>query len=199
MPLAAQRALVFLPGEWDSMAVESAKGSDEFRFETWNRWYREYFEKNPVLGRGFGFPISARKTIWGSFDSANDKSLRESLVLVGELHNGFISVVDRIGVLGFSIFFVWWCSTLWRIFQSLTKSVYLNFNPALTWVGLYLANWTFLFSFGSLKFDHFIGPQLVLSAVLVRMMREADEKVLKDKQEAIKAKAIEEAGSLIQA
>lgn len=175
MPLAAQRSLVFLPGKWDPMVVQSAKGSDEFRFETWEKWERDYFSKNPFFGRGFGFPVSARQDIWGNYDIAMNKTLRDSLLLVGELHNGFISVVDRVGVIGTFFFLLWWIVTAWRIFDTLGNPLYNHFNPALTWVAIYLANWAILYVIGSLKFDSFLGPELVLCGLLVRMRKEARE------------------------
>jgi uncharacterized membrane protein len=174
MPLSAQRALVFLPGKWDTAAVSTAKNSDEFRFETWEKWDKAHFKEKPLLGRGFGFPAEVMADILGAYDRRDDSLLRQTLLLTGELHNGFLSVVDRVGIVGAVFFSVWWVITLWHIFTVLNKPHLKNFNPALTWCALYLSGATLLYVVGSLRLDGWLSQQIVIVGLMNRLVREAN-------------------------
>jgi len=54
-PLAMQRALSFLPGDWDPKAKGEADASSEWREKMKALFYREYFPKHPILGVGYHF------------------------------------------------------------------------------------------------------------------------------------------------
>ena len=54
-PLALQRALSFMPGDWDFMAKRSAEGSSEWRGKMKELFFKEYFPKNPVIGVGYHY------------------------------------------------------------------------------------------------------------------------------------------------
>jgi len=174
MPLGAQRSLVFLPGKWDPAAVSSAKGSDDFRFETWEKWDKAHFKEKPLLGRGFGFSASVMGDIMGAYDRRDDYLLRQTLLLTGELHNGFLSVVDRVGIVGAVFFSIWWVITLWHIFTVLNTPHLREFNPALTWCALYLSAATLLYVVGSLRLDGWLPEQIVIVGLMNRLIREAN-------------------------
>ena len=54
-PLALQRGLSFLPGDWNPKAKGEAEGSSEWRARIRELFYKEYYEKAPVLGVGYHF------------------------------------------------------------------------------------------------------------------------------------------------
>ena len=54
-PLALQRALSFLPGDWDAKAKHEAGASSEWRGKMTTLFYREYFGKAPFVGAGYHF------------------------------------------------------------------------------------------------------------------------------------------------
>jgi len=54
-PLAMQRALSFLPGDWNPKAKGEADASSEWRERMKTLFYREYFPKNPWIGVGYHF------------------------------------------------------------------------------------------------------------------------------------------------
>ena len=54
-PLALQRGLSFLPGQWESKAAKEAGASSEWRGKMKKLFYAEYFYKAPWLGVGYHY------------------------------------------------------------------------------------------------------------------------------------------------
>ena len=54
-PLSMQRALCFLPGDWDPKAALEAKASSEWRDRMKTLFYKDYFHRAPILGQGYHF------------------------------------------------------------------------------------------------------------------------------------------------
>ena len=79
LPLSMQRALCFLPGRWDQLAVMEAQNSTEWRVYMWKLMLssNRYIE-NKWLGDGFGFSMRQFELM------AGDKS---QLAEQGELHD----------------------------------------------------------------------------------------------------------------
>jgi hypothetical protein len=170
LPRQAQRALVFLPGDWGWSydMINSAKGSDEFRFDMWTNWSQQYFVHAPFLGRGFGYPGYLVKQIEETANAyvKDDRAIREMLLITQELHNGFISSLDCIGIVGTSFLITWSFILIGRIIQILLRKDQDKQNPALRWVCLYLFMWTCSYWVGSLKLGVFLSNELALTAVL---------------------------------
>jgi hypothetical protein len=61
-PLALQRALTFLPGDWDAKASSEASGSSEWRDKMKGLFFKEYFHKSPIFGTGYHFDPNLAKT-----------------------------------------------------------------------------------------------------------------------------------------
>ncbi|MBV8533839.1 MAG: hypothetical protein JO207_08555 [Verrucomicrobia bacterium] len=56
LPITAQRALSFLPGDWNADAREDAEGSSQRRFYMWDVvFHTDTYVHNKLLGDGFGF------------------------------------------------------------------------------------------------------------------------------------------------
>jgi hypothetical protein len=62
LPIAMQRALSFLPGEWDAKAVDEAKSSSQWREKMKTLFYKEYFQKAPLVGLGYHYNANLAKT-----------------------------------------------------------------------------------------------------------------------------------------
>ena len=54
-PRSLQRALSFLPGNWDPVAVKETEGSSLWRKQIRELFWAEYFKKAPLLGQGYHF------------------------------------------------------------------------------------------------------------------------------------------------
>ena len=61
-PLALQRGLSFLPGQWDAKATMEANSSSEFREKMKALFYKEYFQKAPIIGLGYHYDPNLAKT-----------------------------------------------------------------------------------------------------------------------------------------
>jgi len=62
LPVAMQRALSFLPGEWDAKAISEAKESSEWREKMKTLFYKEYFQKAPLIGLGYHYDPNLAKS-----------------------------------------------------------------------------------------------------------------------------------------
>jgi hypothetical protein len=61
-PLSLQRALSFLPGQWEAKAAIEAKDSSKWREKMKTLFYKEYFEKAPLIGQGYHYDPNLAKT-----------------------------------------------------------------------------------------------------------------------------------------
>lgn len=112
LPLTMQRALSWLPGDWDNEAVEDAEGSSQWRFEMWEwAWNDERIMRDKVWGQGFGFTLDELNIIAASLMSGQQGNMflgqsdRESFMITGTLHSGPLSTVKFIGGVGFILYF----------------------------------------------------------------------------------------------
>ena len=101
LPEITQRTLSFLPGDWDPDAIESGKGSDEFRDNIKKVYFEEYAGISPLFGNGFTINTAefmaqndARK-----IGGPNDQAYHEAKSFIeGKLfHTGWLSLYDCVG------------------------------------------------------------------------------------------------------
>ena len=125
LPLTMQRALSWLPGDWDNEAVADAEGSSQWRFEMWEwAWNDERIMRDKVWGQGFGFTLDEMNIIAASLMSGQPGAMffgqsdRESFMITGTLHSGPLSTVKFIGVVGFILYLsllVYMAVSGWRL------------------------------------------------------------------------------------
>ncbi len=105
LPLAAQRALSFFPGNWDYEAASDARASSEWRYQMWNmvlvddKWIR-----NKWLGDGFGFTryeLGIMQSPTGFVTGVG----QEAFLIVGTYHSGPLSTIRYAGLVGLALFF----------------------------------------------------------------------------------------------
>ncbi|MBJ7258063.1 MAG: O-antigen ligase family protein [Chthoniobacterales bacterium] len=125
LPMTVQRTLSWLPGDWDDEAVRDAQGSSEWRYEmvAW-AWNDNRIIKNKIWGQGFGISIDDMNIIasamlagqpGGMFIGGSD---RENFMLTGSFHNGPVSTIRYVGVVGFILYYPLLCYlalTAWRL------------------------------------------------------------------------------------
>jgi len=102
IPLAAQRALSFLPADWNQRAVREAQGSSDWRFMMWEEALTsDEYIRNKWIGDGFGF--TAREMAYQQeliIKGLSETDQQEYFLTVGDYHSGPIEVIKRIGYLG---------------------------------------------------------------------------------------------------
>ena len=130
VPLAAQRALSFIPISWDSRASVDAKGSVEWRVEMWHlALTTDRYIKNKVFGDGFGFdPAELRaQTALAAFRMDTSARLQDYYMITGDYHSGPVSAVRYVGYLGlllFTLLLIANARYAWKIIESAKKTAF---------------------------------------------------------------------------
>ena len=175
LPLTMQRALSWLPGDWDTMAVEDAEGSSQWRFEMWEwAWNDDRILRNKIWGQGFGYSIDDMNLMMDSLMAGKGGasmlggSDREQFMITGAFHSGPLSVVRYIGIFGFCLYYPLMCYMgflAWRLCKQARGTK--GFTLAL-FVGIPIIYepFNFVFIFGGLDGNF---PQLLLWAGLLNM------------------------------
>ena len=115
-PLAMQRGLSFLPGDWDAKAKGEAEDSSKWRKKMKTLFYKEYFSKAPFFGLGYHYDselakkdtdiylaVVARKAAEG--DEYSDV---RGFIEQRQPHEGLVHALLVSGVVG-TFFFIAYC------------------------------------------------------------------------------------------
>ena len=136
LPYAAQRALSFLPGKWDSNATADANASNEWRFQMWREYVttNRYIE-NRLLGDGFGF--SRRDLDMMAMSQPNDaQAQQEIMMIVGNVHSGPLSAIRTVGYVGFALFSLLIVAVARRSWTTIQRASGTPFFPAAIYFGI---------------------------------------------------------------
>jgi len=174
LPKQFQRALAFVPGNWDTEMAQDVRASNDFRFTVWTLWWRQYFPEQPILGRGFGFKMEwSKQSVY--YGSTVD---HRQMVETGNIHNGFLAALDTFGILG-TIFFIAWNVVMllraFRVSYDQRRGDYL----ALRFLALYLAVSIIFYWGGATSIGSFLPREFALAGLFLRLSRDlkpAEEK-----------------------
>lgn len=116
LPKTMQRALSWLPGDWDQATVADAEGSSQWRFEMWAwAWNDDRILRNRTWGQGFGLSIDDMNLIANSLMAGGGGATllggsdRESFMITGAFHSGPLSTIKYIGVVGLVLYYPLMC------------------------------------------------------------------------------------------
>lgn len=116
LPKTAQRALSWLPGDWDAEAVADAENSSTWRFEMWEwAWNDERIIRDKTWGTGFGLSLDDMSLIAASLMAGEGGgtllggSDRENYMITGTFHSGPLSTIKYIGVVGLVLYYPLLC------------------------------------------------------------------------------------------
>ncbi len=116
LPLTMQRALSWLPGDWDEATVAGAEDSSRWRFEMWEwAWNDNRILRDRVWGQGFGLSIDDMNLIASSLTAGEGGasllggSDRESFMITGAFHSGPLSTIKYIGIVGLCLYYPLMC------------------------------------------------------------------------------------------
>ena len=120
LPLTMQRALSWLPGDWNTEAVTDAEESSRWRFEMWSwAWNDDRIMRDRTWGQGFGLSMDDMNLIASSLlageggGSRLGGSDRENFMITGAFHSGPLSTVKYIGVFGLALYYPLMCYMAW--------------------------------------------------------------------------------------
>jgi len=133
LPLTAQRALSFLPGDWDPRAVQAADVSTEWRVHMWDvALASDQYIRNRLFGDGFGFTsqefemmMNQHYRMGGGFQGEDAKI--ESHLIQGSFHSGPLSAIKRVGYIGLPLlllFMTMLAVYYWRLIRQTQGSDY---------------------------------------------------------------------------
>jgi hypothetical protein len=116
LPLTMQRALSWLPGDWDWRTKADAEGGFEWREQIRDYYFTRIFPDSWLLGRGLAYEERAQSMTW----MMKDPRLNiEYFIMLQNYHSGLVSSLDYVGVLG-TIFFIGGClRAIWNAIQVL--------------------------------------------------------------------------------
>lgn len=175
MPATMQRALSWLPGDWDEQVVADAEGSSRWRFEMWEwAWNDDRIFPERTWGQGFGLSKDDMSLIASALmagEGAGSRlggSDRENFMITGTLHSGPLSTIKYIGVVGFTLYYFLMCYMAvfaWRLCQ---RARYTKAFSLALFVGIPVIYepLNFVVIFGGLDSNY---PQLIFWAGLLNM------------------------------
>jgi hypothetical protein len=138
LPLSAQRALSFLPGNWDYTAKKDAEGSAEWRFAMWREAFKGRFISDRVFGDGFGFSIRELYAMaqLRSRPLVTNEEEQEHMLIVGGFHSGPISTLRFVGIFGLILYYLLLIGTAIRAWETISIARGTAYFPVSLFVGL---------------------------------------------------------------
>jgi hypothetical protein len=114
LPPKVQRALSFIPGNWEQRYIDEGKDSTDWRVIIWEEaLFTDRWITNKVLGDGLGFTkeeLSMQQGLqdgslsFGGFGGLSDQQV--SILVNGDYHSGPVSLIRTIGYVGLVIFVI---------------------------------------------------------------------------------------------
>ena len=124
-PIALQRGLSFLPGQWNTKAAKEAGASSEWREKMKKLFYKEYFYKAPWLGVGYHYSSALAKRnqdvyleiVARQAEAGDEYKDVRSFIEMRQPHEGLVHALLVSGSIG-TIFFTAFCFAIlcfcWR-------------------------------------------------------------------------------------
>lgn len=175
LPLTVQRTLSWLPADWDESAVADAEGSTRWRVEMWGwAWNDERILRNRIWGQGFGLSLDDMNLIATSLmagqggGSLLGGSDRENFMITGSFHNGPLSTIKYIGIVGLILYYPLMCYMAWLAWRLCKQARATKALPLALFVGIPIIYepFNFVIVFGALDSNY---SQLLFWAGLLNM------------------------------
>lgn len=140
-PLQIQRALSFLPGDWDAKATREAKGSSEWRGQITTLFFQEFFQKAPLIGKGYHYSADLAKQETDVYlaiaqrqqDTGDEFAEARRFIEMRQPHEGPVHILLVTGSVG-AFFFVAYClSLLTYSFASVIRTPSREVSPLQIW------------------------------------------------------------------
>ncbi|MGC6426478.1 MAG: hypothetical protein ACON5H_05715 [Akkermansiaceae bacterium] len=176
LPPNIQRALSFLPGQWDKNIVRDTEVSTDWRVDMWKEaLYSRDHIKNKLIGDGMGMSqkdfetqqhLKATQTMGvGGFDIQ-----QEYFLISGNYHSGPVSTIKTIGYLGFSLLVVAFIAVIVKVSKTINKAKNTPWFPITIFFGLpcVVFPFSYIFIYGHFQsgIPEYIGYWAVFSMVM---------------------------------
>jgi hypothetical protein len=169
LPLSVQRALAFLPGDWDPLVVRDVEGSTAGRVKWWEDAIRYNLIKDWWFGDGFG---ASARDVWAATGSAT--AMAET---TGAYHSGPLTAIRYVGVIGLFLFYVLAIAAAVYACRCFQRSRGTRLQPLATYLAIQLIWYPIANAliFGAYNTDM---PELIFLVALLRLLiRMLDEQV----------------------
>jgi hypothetical protein len=142
LPFSIQRALSFIPLDWDPRAKKSGSDTAEWRFKMWSdALTTDSIIKNKLLGDGFGFTRNELNIMMGETFGGGPgfigASKEESFIIKGSFHSGPVSSIRFVGFIGLAL--LTWMQIYLLVYATRLASRSIN-SPFLP-MGIYIGMW----------------------------------------------------------
>jgi len=175
-PLTMQRALSWLPGDWNKDALADAQGSSQWRFEMWGwAWNDERILQDRTWGQGFGLSLEDMNLVAASLMAGQGGSSllggsdRELFMITGMFHSGPLSAIKFIGVVGLALYYPLMCYMAWLAWRLCKRARGTEAFTLSLFIGIPIIYepFNFVIIFGGLDSNY---PQLLFWAGLLNML-----------------------------
>jgi len=140
-PLALQRGLSFLPGQWEIKASLEAGDSSKWREKMKTLFYKEYFEKAPIIGQGYHYDPNLAKTATDIYlaivqrqaEAGDEFSDVRNFIEMRQPHEGVLHALLVSGALGIFFFSVFCLGFIFYAWRSVVHTPPNDITPIQTW------------------------------------------------------------------
>jgi hypothetical protein len=170
LPLSIQRALTFLPGRWDEVAVLEANTSGRWRYEMWRQMLTtDRYIDNKLLGDGFGFSMR-QFTLMQALQRQGEAGQQETFMIVGQVHSGPVSAIRYVGYVGCAFFIMILCYMARHAWTLARRALGTPFETVALFIAvpIIFEPFNYVAIFGSYDFAL---PETIFAAGLLKMLR----------------------------
>jgi hypothetical protein len=130
-----------LPGNWDAKAALEAKGSNEWRGQITTLFFQEFFQKAPLIGKGYHYSADLAKQETDVYlaiaqrqqDAGDEFAEARRFIEMRQPHEGPVHILLVTGSVG-AFFFVAYClSLLTYSFTSVIRTPSREVSPLQIW------------------------------------------------------------------
>jgi hypothetical protein len=140
-PLALQRGLSFLPGQWEAKASVEAGASSKWREKMKTLFYKEYFQKAPIIGQGYHYDPNLAKTATDIYlaivqrqaDAGDEFAEVRSFIEQRQPHEGIVHALLVSGTLGIFFFSAFCLGFIFYAWKSVVHTPPNDITPIQTW------------------------------------------------------------------
>jgi hypothetical protein len=158
LPYTFQRALCFLPGNWDETAKSDARTTSEWRIEMWKiALTSDKYINSKFLGDGFGFLRldfeRGLDIMFGRVKSGANDLEQEQFLLNGDFHSGPVSSIRFVGYVGLALFMILLGKSVFCATSLIRKSMGTPFQKISLFIGIPIIVYPlfFVFVFGDYR------------------------------------------------
>ena len=178
-PMQIQRALSFLPGEWNPRATAEGKASNEWRQKIDEVFYKEYFQQAPLFGQGYHFDARLAKQETDIYLAIIERQAAPGdeyhdvrrFIEMRQPHQGVVHILLAVGVVG-SVFFVLYCfALLIYSFGSVLRTPSEEVTPIQVWTVAILSPQIFGFFIVYGDLTYFLIQVCPVAALVCRLER----------------------------